>query len=119
MTTSLSSALVPQPSSVAKARRPLRIVILGLTITSSWGNGHATTYRALARALAARGHKVTFLERDVPWYRDNRDLVILGSFVPEGAALGDWLAMAAGGVTAIYDIDTPVPMRRLEQGEID
>ena len=47
----------------------LDIVIFGLSITSSWGNGHATTYRALIKALAARGHKVTFVERDVPWYR--------------------------------------------------
>src|SRR5690606_3681509 len=53
---------------------PLRIVILGLSITSSWGNGHATTYRGLVRELAARGHDVLFLERDVPWYAENRDL---------------------------------------------
>jgi spore maturation protein CgeB len=51
-----------------------RIVILGLSITSSWGNGHATTYRGLVRELGARGHDVLFLERDVPWYADNRDL---------------------------------------------
>ena len=42
------------------------IVILGLSITSSWGNGHATTYRSLVRGLAARGHRVLFLERDQP-----------------------------------------------------
>jgi len=47
----------------------LAITVLGLSITSSWGNGHATTWRALLRALAARGHRITFLERDVPWYR--------------------------------------------------
>ena len=46
----------------------LRIVILGLSITSSWGNGHATTYRGLVRALCRRGHQVLFLERDAPWY---------------------------------------------------
>src|SRR5262245_60670200 len=33
--------------------RPLEIVILGLSITSSWGNGHATTYRGLVRELNA------------------------------------------------------------------
>jgi spore maturation protein CgeB len=53
---------------------PLEIVVLGLTVTSSWGNGHATTYRALLGALAERGHRITFLERDVPWYREHRDL---------------------------------------------
>ena len=52
----------------------LDIVIFGLSITSSWGNGHATTYRALVRALAARGHRIRFFERDRPWYADNRDL---------------------------------------------
>src|SRR5207253_9876840 len=91
----------------------VKIVIFGLSITSSWGNGHATTYRALARALHQRGHRVRFFERDMPWYADNRDLpdpkycevrlyssiaelqeyfpadiqadlIILGSFVPQG-----------------------------------
>ena len=52
----------------------LNIVVIGLSVTSSWGNGHATTYRALLEALAQRGHTVTFLERDVPWYRNHRDL---------------------------------------------
>src|SRR3982750_2349224 len=52
----------------------LRVVIIGLTITSSWGNGHATTYRGLMRELARRGHEVTFLEHDVPWYAAHRDL---------------------------------------------
>src|SRR4051794_2440157 len=54
--------------------RPMRIVVLGLSITSSWGNGHATTYRALVRELATAGHDVLFLERDQPWYAENRDL---------------------------------------------
>src|SRR3954451_1765129 len=53
---------------------PLRIVIIGLSITSSWGNGHATTYRGLVRELVRRGHDVLFLEHDKPWYAANRDL---------------------------------------------
>jgi spore maturation protein CgeB len=127
----------------------LNIVIFGLSITSSWGNGHATTYRALTKALAARGHKITFLERDVPWYREHRDLpsapycqvelyrhlkdiprrfyrtvaaadlVILGSYVPDGSALADWITTNARGVTAFYDIDTPVTLSQLESGQID
>jgi spore maturation protein CgeB len=127
----------------------LDIVILGLSITSSWGNGHATTYRALTKALHARGHRVTFLERDVPWYRANRDLarspycrielyerlsdvrrrfgdligradlVILGSYVPDGASLAGWITGHARGVTAFYDIDTPVTLAGLENGGID
>jgi len=122
----------------------LDIVILGLSITSSWGNGHATTYRGLVRELAARGHRVTFLERDVPWYRDNRDCaepagahtllygsleelfdrhtdrvrradaVIVGSYVPDGVTVGDWVQKTARGLTAFYDIDTPVTLAALE-----
>jgi spore maturation protein CgeB len=52
----------------------VRLVVLGLSVTSSWGNGHATTYRGLLREFARRGHEVTFLERDVPWYAAHRDL---------------------------------------------
>ena len=54
--------------------RALRFVILGLSITSSWGNGHATTFRGLVKGLTARGHDVLFLERDVEWYASNRDM---------------------------------------------
>jgi spore maturation protein CgeB len=124
----------------------LNIVIIGLSVTSSWGNGHATTYRALIEALASRGHHVTFLERDVPWYRGHRDLtkpsnwtvklyqslqdiprrytslirdanlVILGSYVPDGIAIAEWVTAHAQGVTAFYDIDTPVTLAGLDQG---
>lgn len=53
------------------------IVIFGLTVSSSWGNGHATLWRGLLRALSERGHAVTFFERDVQYYRDARDLTEL------------------------------------------
>jgi spore maturation protein CgeB len=128
---------------------PLRFVVLGLSITSSWGNGHATTYRSLLRALAALGHEVLFLERDVPWYAAHRDLpdpgfcrvglytsvsdlierfathvgtadvVIVGSYVPEGIAVGEWVTRTARGVTAFYDIDTPVTLARLDTRECE
>src|SRR3712207_3615745 len=127
----------------------LRIVFLGLSITSSWGNGHATTYRGLVRELWARGHDVLFLERDVPWYAANRDLprppygrtelyadlgelkkrftdevrdadfVIVGSYVPEGVAVGEWVTATARGATAFYDIDTPVTLAKLERGDYE
>lgn len=121
----------------------MTIVIIGLSVTSSWGNGHATTYRSLIRGLAERGHHVLFLERDLPWYAGNRDaphpfgavtklyktaddlmasyekqiavadLVIVGSFVPEGIAIGEWVLSIARGTTAFYDIDTPVTFEKL------
>ncbi|MFL5036638.1 MAG: glycosyltransferase, partial [Microvirga sp.] len=53
----------------------MKLVVLGLSLSSSWGNGHATTYRSLLKAFAERGHDILFLERDVPWYADNRDLI--------------------------------------------
>src|SRR4051812_34221853 len=110
--------------------QPLKIIIFGLSITSSWGNGHATTYRGLVRELATRGHDVLFLERDVPWYASNRDLpnppygrtelytsllevqekyladvrsadlVIVGSYVPEGIAIGEWVTSQVNGAAA-------------------
>jgi spore maturation protein CgeB len=53
----------------------MKLVVFGLSISSSWGNGHATTYRALLRAFAARGHEIVFYEWDAPWYRgEHRDL---------------------------------------------
>jgi len=126
----------------------MKLVVLGLSLSSSWGNGHATTYRALLRAFAARGHDVLFLERDVPWYRNNRDVssfdyaklafydsvdeleawagqirsadaVIVGSYVPDGIEVGRFAQRHASGVTAFYDIDTPVTLARLEAGECD
>lgn len=52
----------------------MRIVIFGLTISSSWGNGHATLWRGLGQSLARRGHQLTFFEKDLPYYAWTRDL---------------------------------------------
>jgi spore maturation protein CgeB len=52
----------------------MKIVIFGLSITSAWGNGHATSFRGLVRELAKRGHRVTFFEREAPWHAAHRDL---------------------------------------------
>ena len=125
--------------------RPLSLLFIGLSLSSSWGNGHATTYRALLRGLAAGGHRIEFLERDVPWYAENRDLsdpefcrlhlygdigdlrerfsgaiaaadaVVIGSYVPEGIALIDFVLEAATGAVVFYDIDTPVTCAKLSQ----
>jgi len=127
----------------------MKIVVLGLSITSSWGNGHATTYRSLLRELARRGHEIMFLERDRPWYAANRDLpnpafcktrlytdvaqlrseftvavaqadvAIVGSYVPDGVEIADWLCSTARGVKAFYDIDTPVTLAKLTRGDFE
>jgi spore maturation protein CgeB len=128
--------------------KPLRIVVIGLSLSSSWGNGHATTYRALLRAVAKRGHDVTFLERDQPWYAQHRDLpnpdfcrlvfyrdrfdlktlrsliveadaVVIGSYVAEGVLIGKWVQSARQGITAFYDIDTPVTLAKLARQDFE
>lgn len=121
----------------------MKIAIFGLAITSSWGNGHATTYRSLCKALAARGHSIHFVEKDVEWYRNNRDLpapnycsvrfyqdwnasskalmdlcrdaeaIVVGSFFPDAVAATRALLESGCGPILFYDIDTPVTLSAL------
>ncbi len=122
-----------------------RFVVIGLSLSSSWGNGHATTYRSLLRALADRGHDVTFLECDRPWYARHRDLrdpdfcdlrfyddvgdlrdyrclfeqadlVIIGSYVVDAIDAAK-LVRPWARLLAFYDIDTPVTLAMLARGE--
>ncbi|WP_137388458.1 CgeB family protein [Rhodoligotrophos defluvii] len=125
----------------------MNIVIFGLTISSSWGNGHATLWRGLCRALHAHGHRVVFFERDVPYYAHNRDLwelpggalilyqdwaeisgrakrelaladaAIVTSYCPDALAAGDMLLDARRPLHVFYDLDTPVTLANLGQGE--
>ncbi len=127
----------------------MKFVIIGLSVTSSWGNGHATTYRALLKELKALGHDILFLEKDVPWYSPHRDMpnpnfcqiglyktneelktnykeeiekadvVIVGSYVQQGVEVGNWAIETATGVTAFYDIDTPVTLAKLERKDYE
>ncbi|HZF42346.1 MAG TPA: glycosyltransferase [Sphingomonadaceae bacterium] len=126
----------------------MKLVVLGLSLSSSWGNGHATTFRALLAAFASRGHDILFLERDVPWYAKHRDLadpaycrlayykdledlgrfsadiadanaVIVGSYVPEGVDVGALVQRLAARTVAFYDIDTPVTLAKLERGDFE
>jgi spore maturation protein CgeB len=124
----------------------VKVVVLGLSITSSWGNGHATNYRGLVRELAARGNDVLFCERDAPWYENTRDLrelrgarlclygsldelaqvageqiaeadlVIVGSHIPEGVAVAEYVFATAEGRTAFYDVETPETLAKLAVG---
>ncbi|TCZ61319.1 CgeB family protein [Roseicella aquatilis] len=125
----------------------MRIVVFGLTITSSWGNGHATLWRALCRALVRRGHHVTFFERDVDYYASTRDmqempgveavlyadwaevlpraraalagaeLAMVTSYCPDGVAASRLVLDSPARLRAFYDLDTPVTLDRLASGE--
>jgi spore maturation protein CgeB len=123
----------------------MKIVIFGLSITSSWGNGHATTFRALCRALRARGHHIVFYEKNQEWYASNRDLpnpdfcetrifedwdavrpnarrelrdadiAVVGSYFPHGRAAVDEVLDSSAAVKAFYDIDTPITIGQLRE----
>lgn len=125
----------------------MKIVVFGLAVSSSWGNGHATIWRGLARALGAAGHPLVFFERDVPYYASHRDgtsfpgcdlrlysdwgdvsdaarrevesadVAMVTSYCPDGVSASDLVLGACRGVRVFYDLDTPVTLERLEAGE--
>ncbi|HWR34752.1 MAG TPA: glycosyltransferase [Clostridia bacterium] len=126
----------------------MKIVIFGLSITSSWGNGHATTFRALARALHSRGHRIVFFEKDVEWYASNRDLpnpefcdlhlyeewdavvpqarrhladcdvAVVGSYFPNGIAATNLVFDSPARAKTFYDIDTPITIAKLRESGV-
>jgi spore maturation protein CgeB len=121
----------------------VRFVIFGLTVSSSWANGHATPWRGLLRALRGMGHQVTFFEKDVPYYREHRDVLdpdfcelvlydawdsqrarravqaadvaIVTSYCPDGLAACQVVLDTPGPLHVFYDLDTPVTLAALEQ----
>lgn len=124
----------------------MKIVIFGLSISSSWGNGHATIWRALTRALAGRGHKIIFFERDAPYYAAHRDMTafdgvdlvlydswaealgsakahlsgadagIITSYCPDGIEASELVLASGVRHRVFYDLDTPVTLRVLKSG---
>ena len=127
----------------------MKITIFGLTLSSSWGNGHATPYRAILRALHRRGHRVTFYEKDVPYYAKRRDfercdycdlvlyeswdevrsqalrdarasdVVICASYCPGGSRIVDDILPLNRPLRVFYDLDTPITLHNLEHGDVD
>jgi spore maturation protein CgeB len=125
----------------------MKIVVFGLTISSSWGNGHATLWRGLCRALDQQGHRVTFFERNTPYYASNRDLftvrggelviyddwadllprarreladtdvAIVTSYCPDALSAAELIQSVSRPLGVFYDLDTPVTLSRLQQGE--
>ena len=124
----------------------MKLVVFGLTISSSWGNGHATLLRALFRQLIARGHYIVFFERDVSYYAEHRDLhelpggklilyrnwkdvfaaaqreiadadvAMVTSYCPDGIAASE-LVWCSNALRAFYDLDTPVTVANLRAGK--
>ncbi len=122
----------------------MRLVIFGLTVSSSWGNGHATIWRGLCGALARRGHHITFFERDVSYYASHRDFknsdsfelvlysdwsdierraaemvagadsAMVTSYCPDALPACDLVLNSHGPVRVFYDLDSPVTLERLE-----
>ena len=125
----------------------MKLVIFGLSVSSSWGNGHATLWRGLIGALARLGHRVVFYERDVPYYAEHRDLLELSdgelrlyaswdevrasarddlesadvgmvtSYCPDALAATDLVLSSPSELRVFYDLDTPVTLLRLRHGE--
>lgn len=125
----------------------MKLVVFGLTISSSWGNGHATLWRGLCAALARRGHRVVFFEKDQYWYANNRDLwdlpggelvlyqrweeavaiarrhladadaAMVTSYCPDGIAATELVLEEGRGLRTFYDLDTPVTLAALAAGE--
>lgn len=123
----------------------MKLVIFGLTLSSSWGNGHATPYRAMLRALHALGHEILFFEKDTDYYRSRRDftccdycdlvlydswagvrrqaldharsadVVMTASYLPEGRRINDDVLELGRPLRVFYDLDTPVTLRGIEQ----
>lgn len=124
----------------------MKLVIFGLTISSSWGNGHATLWRGLCAALARRKHHVVFFERDVPYYAMHRDLdeipggrliiysgwraaldqardhladaevAVVTSYCPDGIGASELVLDSAAALKVFYDLDTPVTLEHLSSG---
>src|SRR6476620_5012077 len=127
----------------------MKLVIFGLTLSSSWGNGHATLWRCLCKWLARQGHEVSFFERDAPYYALHRDLhnpegyklelysewdeirsranrevgasdaAIVTSYCPDAHQACD-LVLSSPAMKVFYDLDTAVTLEKLRaQGQVD
>jgi spore maturation protein CgeB len=127
----------------------VKFTIFGLSLSSSWGNGHATPYRSLIRALHAQGHQVTFFERDNIYYARHRDftscdycelvihpdwetarntalkaaaesdVIITASYLSEGARINDDVLALRGPMRVFYDLDTPITLGNLRREDLE
>lgn len=127
----------------------MNLTIIGRTITSSYRNHHANTFRSLLKAFGERGHSITFMERDHPEFARHRDLpdpdfckvilykdfhelkeihsdhiraadaVMIGSSLQEGVTVNELVFSISGGITIFYDIDPMVTITKLKNGDFE
>lgn len=125
----------------------MKLVIFGLSLSSSWGNGHATLWRGLLRAMYRRGHHVYFFERDVEYYASHRDceqlpgvklilypdwdqvrheaarelrdadVAIVTSYCPDAGAATELVNDSPARSRVFYDLDTPITLERVARGD--
>jgi spore maturation protein CgeB len=125
----------------------MKLVVFGLTVSSSWGNGHATLWRGLLDALGRRGCNVVFFECNVPYYAMNRDLwelpsgelifyesweevaalakqhladadvAMVTSYCPHGVEATELVLDAPRALRVFYDLDTPVTLSAVKSGD--
>ena len=118
----------------------MKLVIFGLTLSSSWGNGHATVWRALLAALHERHHRIVFFEADTPYYAEHRDLpepafaklhlysswdavaelvnaelgdadvAVISSYFRHAAEASQLVLSSKARIRVFYDLDTPVTL---------
>ena len=124
----------------------MKFVIFGLSVSSSWGNGHATLWRGLLAAMGNRGYRAVVFERDVPYYASQRDLselttgplilypdwkdvrhlaeeelrqadvAIVTSYCPDAVAAADLVADSPVKAKLFYDMDTGVTLDVVQAG---
>jgi spore maturation protein CgeB len=125
----------------------MKIVIFGLTISSSWGNGHATLWRGLCGALNRLGHDIVFFEHNRPYYESSRDwtssdatqlvlydgwwsirdvvirqlqdadVAIVTSYCSDAVLACEEILESGRALPVFYDLDTPVTLATLQSGE--
>jgi spore maturation protein CgeB len=125
----------------------MEIAVFGLSVSSSWGNGHATLWRGLIHALAQMGHRVVFYEWDAPYYAAHRDCFglpngelhlyahwrdvrshaaellrsadvgMVTSYCPHAREATALLLESRVPAKVFYDLDSPITLDRIARGE--
>lgn len=125
----------------------MKLAVFGLSVSSSWGNGHATLWRGLIKGLHKLGHRVIFFEHDTPYYARHRDLhdlpggelilypswddirlkaathladadaAIVTSYCPDATLASELVLASPARIRCFYDLDTGVTLDRVRSGQ--